>query len=374
MAERKRKIRVLHLTCVRQLSAGQRRQISYEVLAAPSIEDGIWVSQALHAGRAVEAFEDRIPLLFRPIFLRNLFCWIYLLRHQAKYDYVLVRHMAFDPFALFFSWMVRNRISVHHSKEMHELPLISPGINGRMAAWLESLTGWIAVRNAAAVLGVTKEIAEYEQAARGLIKRAHVYPNGIDVEIVKPVLDRRDADHVNMVFICGKFSPWHGLDLLQAAIHEYCSTNVLGAVTIHLIGSLAEMDLRHIETCDYCRGVFVVHGRVDAEFYRSILDRCDIGIASLAMFRENLTEGATLKVRELLASGIPVFSGHRDTVVPESKDIFIVRYPPYDFKDMIDVAISAKNISREEVRDRSVDFISKFGAMSNVLRWIASWG
>ena len=34
------------------------------------------------------------------------------------------------------------------------------------------------------------------------------------------------------------------------------------------------------------------------------------------MYRNGLTDGCTLKVREILAMGLPIFSGHKDTALP----------------------------------------------------------
>ena len=36
------------------------------------------------------------------------------------------------------------------------------------------------------------------------------------------------------------------------------------------------------------------------------------------MYRNGLTDGCTLKVREMLAMGLPIFSGHKDTALPDN--------------------------------------------------------
>ena len=52
-------------------------------------------------GEPVQSFERRIPALFRPMFLRNLYGWLVIKRLARSYDIVLLRHMPFDPFVFF---------------------------------------------------------------------------------------------------------------------------------------------------------------------------------------------------------------------------------------------------------------------------------
>src|SRR5680860_483149 len=106
-------VRILHVSVVRQVSAGQRAQLRAEVSASQSFGDVQWDSLCFHAGETVEDFEREIPIPFKPLLLRNLYGWIMILRLCRKFDYILVRHMSFDIFAPIFSIFVPNRISIH---------------------------------------------------------------------------------------------------------------------------------------------------------------------------------------------------------------------------------------------------------------------
>lgn len=360
-------IRIVHLTVYRDLPAGVRKQIKYEHEAGEHLRDARWTSLALHNGRRTEAFEQAIPTLFRPILLRALYGWIVALRLSRRYDFVLVRHMNFDPFAFVFAPLIPNRVSVHHSKEVEELPLIRPGLSGIAAAALERLTGRFAVRCSAGVLGVTTEIARYECETRAPGKPFSAYPNGIAPDSVALVEDRRSPTEVHAVFICETFSEWHGLDRL---LHAFASADrVPPGLVVHLIGNLSNALQAQLAALGDRRSFFRVHGFLDLAAYKDILAVSDVGLGSLALDRQNLREGATLKVRELLAQGLPVYSGHRDTALPESFPYYLEQ-PVVDVAQLHAFAMRMKKASRTQVREASVPHIDKRSAMQHVADWL----
>ena len=55
------------------------------------------------------------------------------------------------------------------------------------------------------------------------------------------------------------------------------------------------------------------HGYLTQELYEPILETGDIGIGVLGLHRKGLNEASPIKVREYLAYGLPVISGHPDT-------------------------------------------------------------
>src|SRR5690606_7429253 len=96
-------------------------------------------------------------------------------------------------------------------------------------------------------------------------------------------------------------------------------------------------------------------------------------LGSLAMDRQNLNEGATLKVREMLAMGIPVYSTHIDTALPPS--FLFYRYDKkISINNIISFAKDQKSIRRSIVRDSSIRYISKKENMYNVMNLLYSMG
>lgn len=360
-------MKIVHLSVVRQFTAGQKNQLSFEYSSSKKIDLEEWTTLALHSGPASEPYIQTIPRFYRGMFMRNLYGWLVALRLSRHNDIVLMRHMTFDPFAIFFAPFVRNRVTVHHAKEIEELQFIRKGWKGKAASILESFTGRISARNALAILGVTQEIAEYERDLHASSKAIGVYSNGVDLDKVSVLPDDRQNRDIEVAFICGKFSEWHGLDKLITAVDQHVIAADDPKLTIHLIGSLSKAQLEDIASTEMRRSIFRAHGTMSAASYRPILARCDAGIASLALERKNLYAASTLKVREMLAMGLPIFSGHHDVALPTYKN-YVCVVETVILSDLWDFAKVAKQISRDDVRRESSALIEKTECMRRVIR------
>jgi glycosyltransferase involved in cell wall biosynthesis len=363
-------IKVMHLTVVRKLSAGQRKQLGDEVTSSRNLDGIDWETVAFHCSKPVEPFEYQIPVIFRPVILRSLYAWLIMLRFSRRCDFLLCRHLVFDPFVLLFGRMVKNRITIHHAKEIDELKLIRPGLTGTLASILESVTGRIAVRSARAVVGVTHDISRYQVSTRARSKESFVYPNGVITQLLPLLNDRRDPNRLNFVFICGTFSPWHGLDLLIDGLRAYAEGRDYKSqeITVHLIGSLSVEQKSAISELNSLWQVVKIYGSLTPQEYLPILETCDCGIGSLAMDREGLTEGATLKVREYLASGLPVYSGHQDTAIPQNFPFYLWGCP--SVFQMVQFAAGMRGRTRDEVRCAAAPYIEKRVLMQNLSNWL----
>lgn len=359
--------RILHFSAQRVLTSGQRQQLIFERSAAERVTRARWDILAYHNTEPMEDFERTIPFAFRPMFLRALFGWLTLLRLSRDYDIVLMRHIPFDPFAFLFAPFVGNRISVHHSKAVEEMRLINTGLFGRMASWLERYTGRFGARHSRGILGVTGEIAHYVRDTHGCRAPINKFPNAVDPAVIPLAGDTRSHNSVNIIFICGKFSRWHGLDRLLQAIAE--TDSPMDDVLIHLIGELSDAQKAQINDLGSKASLFRVHGTLAQKDYRELMALADVGLGSMAMDRQNLTEGATLKVREMLASGLAVYSGHKDTALPESFPFYCIG-APLNVGQLLEFAKSQKSASRNEVRQKAIPFISKVSAIESVIDWM----
>lgn len=353
---------ILHITAVRELGSGQRNQLIYEVNASKQMTNVNWDTLAYHSGKSSEEFEKKIPWFFDFFILRNLFFWLLVLKYSREYDLVLLRHISFDPFSLIFSPLIKNRVGVHHAKEIDELKLVRSGIKGRLASLVESYTGTVAVKNSICIAGVTKEIALYENEKRGLNKPFLVYPNGIEVSQVKIAEDFRPCDEYNILFMCSYFSKWHGLDILLSSLNK---VNIEENFYIHLVGNLSKQQIQDIKSHKNKRNL-IIHGALNQNKYLNIVSRCDVGLGSLAMFRQGLKEGSTLKVREMLAMGLPVFSGHKDASFDEDFDFY--KYSNnFNIQHLLAFCKISKEFKREEVRAASEGNIEKKKIMENFI-------
>lgn len=360
-------MRIIHISVARDLGHGPRRQLTFEARAAATLIDHEWVTYAYQDNPANEPAVRQVPWICRCLFLRNIFFWLVILQASRRCDLVLARHLTFDPLCFLFAPLIPNRISVHHSKEVEELRIIRRDLRGKLASCLESFTGKFTARYALAFVGVTKEIADYQRYVRAQpSKRSLVYPNGVDELQITAVADERSSVDIEVVFISGNFADWHGLDKLFNAARCFTRSTGDHGLIIHLVGSLNRDHSRRVNQHSSGPVRFCVHGQLNESEYRKVFARCDLGFAALAMERQGLREGSTLKVRELLGCGIPVLSTHMDSALPPYFPFYRCS-PCVDIAEVIAFGNHMKKYTREHVRSASIQYISKRHAMSTLL-------
>lgn len=351
-------MKIIHITVARQLTAGQIKQMNFEKSCAERIDGVEWEVLCCQSAMPKDKSVRRIPFIFRGMFLRNLYAWLLCLYYSKLNDYVILRHITFDPFGFVFAPFVNNRASIHHAKEINELRIIKNNWIGKLASALESLSGRFVIKRSILIIGVTKEIAEYEKQRIGLNTQTAILPNGVDCSEIITLDDNRSFKGLNIAFVCGSFSPWHGLDILIDLFKNISSDDRRDDIKIHLIGYLTKDQYDSINCDSNLRDFFIIHGPLSGSSFNIILSKCDIGLGSMAMFRQDLLEGSTLKVRELLGLGLPIYSGHIDAALPA--DFLFYRYATdIVIKDIVSFAVEMKKYTRDDVRALSLPYIQK---------------
>ncbi|MDA7760245.1 hypothetical protein N8935_08385 [Amylibacter sp.] len=361
-------IRIAHLSVVKRLTAGQTAQLEAEDAADEAIPGVKWSTFALQDTEPHASFVKRVAWPLRRSPLRNLQGWFEILSLSRRFDYILVRQMPVDIFAPLFAPLIRNRVTIHHSKEVEEHTLIADTPKRRLAAWLDRRLIRISVRNAIASLGVTRDIAEYERETYAPHQSISVYPNLLGDDAVGAVPDRRDPARISAVFICGTFTGWHGLDRLVDAIKR--DPDRASWLRVHLVGQLSEAQLKEIAEDPVLTRTFEIHGYLGRDTYRVLLEEVHVGIGSLALDRQNMTEGSSLKTAELLGSGIPVYATHRYPTVPDDF-AFFRNVPRVEIADLLEFAEYTAPITRQEIVAASAPYICKRKGMiaaANFLR------
>jgi glycosyltransferase involved in cell wall biosynthesis len=278
-------------------------------------------------------------------FKRAFYRW--LAEEATRYDVLLLRYTMYDP--LQWRFISRSRIpvfTVHHTLEVPQLRG-GRGLRRRLHASAESVLGPLSIRAAAGVVGVTGEIARYEtRRAGGGEIRTLVYPNGISFGDPLPD-DERTDDCPHLLFVATHFYDWHGLDLLfRSALSSTLDFRV------HLVGALSD-EQRAAAARD---PRFVVHGVLRFQEVEALASRCWVGLSSFALDRKGMEEACTLKVREYLRSGLPVYAGYRD--------VFHGAMPFYrngvcSIESILEFARSVRPYSREAVSRAARPFIDK---------------
>ncbi|NML46555.1 glycosyltransferase family 4 protein [Ramlibacter sp. G-1-2-2] len=269
----------------------------------------------------------------------------WLRERMAEVDVFMLRYYVHDPFQLLFLLTCKKPVVlVHHTLEVPELSL--QGQSGRIRAALEWALGPFCIRAASLIAGVTNEIVSYElERSNARAKPRLTYPNGILYTDATVIDDRADGPEI--IFVAGHFSAWHGLDLLLDAL-EASSANCV----IHLVGQLSREDQVRADRDLRIR----CHGVLSAAAIRDISRRCSLGLSSLALHRNKMKEACTLKVREYLMMGLPVYAAYKD-VFPTDFPFFKEGAP--DLDQIVEYAKQCASFSREEVSSQSRVHIEK---------------
>ena len=245
-----RKIKIAYLI-VSKSFPGLLKQIEYDRILMKNLKGFQWNNFTfLDAVDKDDTNSIRLPIFFKGLFSKKLFGWLWLLKNARNYDYVIMRHMEFDPFSILFATFVPNRILVHHSREVEELLLIRNNWQGFLASYTEKIFGGIAVRTSTALLTVSRDLIDYQRESRKLSASFPIFhfPNGIIFENT-PILNDlvNNIEKVEIGFMAGKFAPWHGLDLLLDNCEKDAKKNFEKKIIFHLIGKLTPDNIKQIK-------------------------------------------------------------------------------------------------------------------------------
>ncbi|GAA4485875.1 hypothetical protein GCM10023171_20880 [Microbacterium panaciterrae] len=263
--------------------------------------------------------------------------------------------------------LIPNLFTVHHSKEIEELTLVTRGARRAITLFLEGPLKTWAFRGLRGVIGVTNEITKYESRRFPRASVAATYPNGIDVDKID-VADEpaADAPTVHAVFVSTVFYAWQGLDRLLDSLAEIEATTGPPPVVVHLIGELEPSD-RALAHQLSARGLVQIHGVLDRESVHQVFSQSQVAIASLALDRKDLREASTLKVREYLASGLPVYSTHVDAGLPQGFPFYYCDDNGFNFARMVDFLAEMPDRGRMTVREAARPHIDKLAIMRSLV-------
>lgn len=268
--------------------SGAKKQLKWEIESSQDLKID-WNIVVIHDGKIENSiYEVNPPKIFRNLLFRNLYTWIYIVKNQKNYDIVINRHITFDIFVILFGWFVKNRFSVHHGKRSRRFKGSWKNWKGKAASLVEKITGFISLKQVRGAICVTNDIAEY-QNQKGWSKNFFV-SNGISVDNSLLFNDYRIDTEINIAFVCSVFSEWHGLDLLIDNINENKNFIKLNNIRIHLIGKITKENLKKIEAIIGNENIIYKYGHISQNEYDKILEKCDIGLDSLALYREGLKE------------------------------------------------------------------------------------
>lgn len=290
---------------------------------------------------------------------RAYFRW--LMDVAPHYDAILMRYNTSDPLQAAF---VRDApapvFPVHHTLEVPELRHSYPPGSRWIRTALERHAYGAASRSTRGIIAVTDEILRYERSrTRHPSKPGYIYPNGIHYPqnaTASPRDERTDTPEI--LFVASHFARWHGLDLLLDSLARSKARFIL-----HLVGTLNPEDQTRAIADSRVR----LHGLLGSDQIQTLSQRCWLGLSSFALARKAMEQACTLKVREYLLNGLPVYANYCD-VFPD--DFIYYRTGPPDIEQILDYSRSTRSATRAEVAEAARPYISKSALLLGLHDWL----
>lgn len=267
---------------------------------------------------------------------------------QKKYDKIIIRYPMFDPV---FFLKLKNReniITEHHTKEIEEYKL-----KGNKRYLLEKWFGSRWLKGFGGIIAVTEEIRKYEIKRSGSKAKSAFIPNSVRIrEKSSQLPDTKigDKNYFRLTMVAN-FRPWHGLKHIAEGMRKH--KHLLNQFTLNLVGEMEDSDKKMMQVFD---GVNIL-GKMDKTELIEIYKNTDIGIASYALYVNELKDATTLKVREYYVNGIPVVFGHSDPAFP---DDFRYKYynPEFNIPEILKFAEEIKGTEKKKIFEAAKPYIS----------------
>ncbi len=276
-------------------------------------------------------------------FRKAYYSW--LKEKESEIDIYILRYSAYDFLQYYFIKNSKKPVYlIHHTKELDELR--SLGVKGHFLSIIDEFFGNKSIRASAGIIGVTEEIIEYEKNRINCSdKRSFLYPNGIKIKNYN-LKDRRN-NIPQFLFVASFFYDWHGLDLLIKAVKDSDQE-----IVIHVVGKVNDSDYLNMQSDKR----FHYHGLLSHDEILNIAEQCWLGIGSLALYRKNMDQACTLKVREYLSMGLPTYSGYSD-IFPDTFEFY--KFGSVDVEKMISYSAETRSINKKEVVEKAIPYIAK---------------
>lgn len=361
-------MKVLHVSYLRDPSAcpGILNQLRYERLAAKS--SAIDLQNVMFSKDGVFDLnnpENRHPA--KAPGTPNIASWLtermafanFLEESSVSYDVILVRWSVADPFAArAIRKLSKPVFTVHHTNE--EAELRSNARLGALRARLDRALFGMVSSSLSGIIAVTPEIGQFERVRGRSDLPVISYPNGIIVGGINVSGTIGASGVTRLVFVASHFSNWHGLDLLFESVRRSSEK-----FELHIVGEVSEAQRSAAQGDErvFLRGLLSIE-----ELY-SLYKECDIGLSSFALHRKSLQQASTLKVREYLSAGIPVYSGHED-IFPSDFKYF--RKGPPEIKEILRYSDELRGVPRQMVRETAAHYIDKSAILKNLYNEIVS--
>jgi len=142
-------------------------------------------------------------------------------------------------------------------------------------------------------------------------------PNGILLKNTVIHKQPQGEGPIRLLFMGSPGQSWHGVDVLPELAKKMGTD-----FHVHVIGPRADQMGAAVLPEN-----MTLHGYLDKADYLPLLAQMHVGIGSMAFYRNKMLEACPLKVREYIASGLPVILPYTDTAFRDECPDWVLRLP-----------------------------------------------
>lgn len=347
-------MKIVHIACLNKVASnlGVLRQMEAEHVAARILKLN-WKTELWTSDKHGSDVSKKLNLKFNNFITRRIGFYLKLQKTLSHNDLVILRYMPLDIFSSLLRKKQKQKIIIYfHAKELSIIDRTS--IFGRAFHLFNSLLLASALRNVYGIAAVTNELLEYYSVHLNNRERTFVYPNGVSLNIQEinrlPDKNTRKGPF-KIAFITSKFFEWNGLEHL---LSDIAKASNLVPFQLTLVGKLTDAQKNMIRAC---KANVVQYDALNNHEMSKLFDELDITLGAFNLGSVELNEACTLKVRQSLGAGIPVFSGHRDSAITDGYKYYKIGNP--SIQNILEFATEMRNVSRKEVALSSMEFIDK---------------
>lgn len=204
-------------------------------------------------------------------------------------------------------------------------------------------------------LPVTQEIRAWAERISRTQKPFLIAANGVAIDTAIVKKSRKEVrqmlgvpDSLPVLIMAGFSRPWHGVERALALL-----AGLPAPVELWLLGAQRETDRRYIENMAPKYGVdgaVRVFPWLNKSNTADLVAAADVGIGSLALDRNHMTEAQPLKVRFYLALGLPVLINYRDPRLLNDNLPFVSYVPSNEPKALASGVEKLLHLSLDERR------------------------
>lgn len=201
-----------------------------------------------------------------------------------------------------------------------------------------------------------------------------VVPNGFDFSDVKIISTDAVPENIDIAAV-SSMRLWHGYERLIEGLHLYYENRGDRNIILHLVGDGRECPKYKELVSKYKLEEHVVfHGALHGVELEELLEKCTLGLDSLARHRTGISVLSSLKSREYGAKGIPIINSCDIDIIGDDFEYFLktpADETPIDINEVIHFYDKCyKEKSRLVVAKRIRNYIETRSDMKAVMNMI----